>query len=31
MMKAFPYWTKTNEAFYAHLVGPFKDTPFEGL
>jgi glutathione S-transferase len=30
-MKALPYWSKTNEAFYAHFVAPFKDTAFEGL
>ena len=30
-MKALPYWAKTNEAFYAHFVAPFKDSAFEGL
>lgn len=30
-MKARPSWPKVNEAFYAHFVAPFKDTPFEGL
>jgi glutathione S-transferase len=30
-MKALPYWNKTNEAFYAQFVAPYKDTPFEGL
>jgi glutathione S-transferase len=30
-MKARPSWGKVNEAFYAHFVAPFKDTPFEGL
>jgi glutathione S-transferase len=30
-MKALPAWPKANEAFYASFVGPFKDTPFEGL
>jgi len=30
-MKSLPYWAKTNEAFYAYFVAPFKDKPFERL
>jgi glutathione S-transferase len=30
-VKARPAWPKVNEAFYAHLVAPLKDTAFEGL
>ncbi len=30
-IKALPYWEKTNEAFYTHFVGAYKDKPFEGL
>jgi len=30
-VKALPYWANTNEAFYSHFVGPYKDTPFEKL
>ena len=30
-MKALAYWAKTNEAFYTHFVGAYKDKPFEGL
>jgi glutathione S-transferase len=30
-MKARPAWSKTNEAFYAHFVGPYKDAKFIGL
>ena len=30
-VKALPHWAKTNEAFYAYFVAPFKDKAFEGL
>ena len=30
-MKARPSWRSVNEGFYAHFVGPYKDTKFEGL
>lgn len=30
-MKSRPSWAKTNEAFYAHFVAPYKDAPFVGL
>ena len=30
-MKALPYWNSTNEVFYGHFVGGFKDRTFEGL
>lgn len=30
-VKALPYWTSVNEAFYTHFVGMFKDQSFEGL
>ena len=30
-MKSLPYWNKTQEAYYTHFVGAFKDKPFEGL
>ena len=30
-MKALPYWNSTQEVFYSHFVGAFKDKPFEGL
>ena len=30
-IKALPYWAKTQDVFYAHFVGAFKDKIFEGL
>jgi len=30
-VKALPYWNSTQEAFYSHFVGGFKDRAFEGL
>jgi len=30
-MKSLPYWNSTQEGFYTHFVGAFKDQPFEGL
>lgn len=30
-VKALPHWRKVNEGFYAHLVEPFRETPFQGL
>ncbi len=30
-MKTIPYWDDVNDAFYTYFVGPYKDTPFEGL
>jgi len=30
-MKALPYWNNTQEVFYQHFVGAFKDKTFEGL
>ena len=30
-MKALPYWNNTQEGFYQHFVGAFKDKTFEGL
>jgi len=30
-MKALPYWNSTQEIFYQHFVGAFKDRTFEGL
>jgi glutathione S-transferase len=30
-IKALPHWAKTQEAFYTHFVGAFKDKTFEGL
>jgi glutathione S-transferase len=30
-IKARPAWRQTNEVFYEHFVGAYKDTPFVGL
>ena len=30
-LKALPYWNSTQEVFYQHFIGAFKDKTFEGL